>query len=212
MLVVTHSLEPGTIQRTKAKISTITISDAELRDLGGSIVFIRDAQHRGVTGFLWTPRYVVTTSSLVDHPGAEVVVTRRKGRAGERQDVGRAVVVDTRNRIAVIDMGKSLHDDALPDRRTEELSTFDKVFALVYADTNYISIREGRVLHVDVNLGEGRRIIAVDMAIALGMAGSPVFSKDGSLVGMVTGAKLDAQVGHVVPVREIEYSFEGLGG
>jgi S1-C subfamily serine protease len=212
VIIVTHLLEPGTIRKTKESISTITISDEELRTLGGSIVYVESLTGRGATGFLFSQRFIATTSHLAGTLGANVNVTRRKGQFDQHRDTGRVAAVDTTNRIAIVDMGKQLRDAPLPRIQREELHIFDKVFALVYAGANYVSVREGRVLSLDSDRDGGRRVIVIDMPISPGMAGSPVFDKNGQVVGMITGSQLDSQVTFITSVRQIEYSCEGLGG
>ena len=212
VLVVTRALEPGTIKKTKDDISAVTVSDQALRRLGGSIVFVRTPDGSGATGFIWKTRWVVTTSRLAGKVSSPVTVVRRKGLPDEHGDGGRVSVVDPTNLIALVDMKRVFDEVQLPAPHSEPPQVFDKVFALVYSDTTFLTLREGRILSLAADRGNGRRVIVADFPVTIGMAGAPVFSKDGQMVGMVTGADLKMQITYIVPIRQIEYSFEQVGG
>ena len=207
----TYVFQPRAVQKAKESVSALTIPDERIREIITSTVVVQRGR-RGTTGYIVTPRYAVTASVIAEYAGDTVWVIRGAGGLAERVDTAVVAYLDGRSGVAIIDLGRELRDDLVLDARRGEVRVLDKIFAAGYAHGRFVAVREGRVADDDTRDQEGRRVIAVDLPIEPGMAGSPVFDKDANVIGMALTKYEGSYVGYVVPQQWIEYLLEELRG
>lgn len=208
-LVVALVQRPWTIHDTKESISAITIPDEQLKRLARGVLRL-ETTTSVASGFLIEQRYLVTTDILIAKGNHRARVYRRFGSPDSASVELQPAIRDSVSGIAVFDFG-------VADPRATQLElrgdldekTFDRIFALGFVGGKVLSVREGRIVadrvdnprfyHPDLaNFHVPVGTLVADMQIPRGMAGAPVFLKDGSLIGFVYLA-FDTGIALVIP-------------
>lgn len=176
-----------------------------------SAVFCLSASAQGAT--------VRCSGFAVDHKG--LIVTTAHGLEGIRQMTvwsgngekyaGKIVKRDPSRDLTLIKVAKRLDAVVPVNRLRQTLKTGDTVFSLVCSESNGHSVRTGVVDEPPVVVNK-QPLWQVDLSVAPGDSGSPVFDTEGMLAGVTKGRfRGDGSRGFVIPANTLR-KFLGSGG
>ena len=194
-IVIAIVQRPGTVQETKESISVITISDQKLLELSRSAIRVQTSRGTA-TGALLEQRYVVTSSALLARPDEDITLFRRFGEPDASTFQAKATLVDSTLGILVIDLGRADERAArLEVPATIDRKNFNRIFSLGFLGGKALTVREGRIVADRMNRPQDYGIpagmavpegtIIADLDTPQGMAGAPVFLKDGTFMGLI---------------------------
>jgi S1-C subfamily serine protease len=193
IMVFEWVFKPNTINETKNSISTITISDELIRKKTESIVFIKNIKNQIGTGFKVYPNLIITSTNIVKNTDSVYFYNDFNQNPNKLQIVNRDITYNT----AVMKVDGQFAKNSAIEIKPTSTKELDKIFVIGIGLDKYKLIREGRIINSTTTE------ITADIAIIPGMTGAPAFSKDGELIGMVLSANIGAQIGIIVPVRQL---------
>lgn len=220
LLIFQFILKPSTVNQakneTKREISTITISDSLIREkYNDSVVLVKNTKNAISTGFLLYPSFILTTTNILKNEVSDSILIIRdiNKPSGPFKKKYRISVIDTINKIALINTDTEFLKENTLELKSLNVERWDKIFAIGFTAWEELSVvREGRIITNDYELENGiTKIFMGDIGIVPGMTGSPVFNKDGILIGMIRDAHIQWEIAYIVPIRKIQYLIEEIG-
>jgi V8-like Glu-specific endopeptidase len=205
-------VKPGLIDTTKETISAVGISEETMRHKNRSIVMIENDQNELATGFFVSPSLIVTAERIARDSGSVRVIRDIQGGS---PDTIRCNVKDhnAQYNYAIIDFGHRTDPTLALEIKNKAPENLDKVFTIGYAIERYWMVRDGRIIQSNYyDETTGIILYSADIGVLPGMTGSPVFDKNGKVIGMVSKSILNADIAFVIPILKIQQSVEKLGG
>ncbi len=151
------------------------------------------------SGFVLPDGVVVTNRHVIEQP-REVTINTWDGRSLPVSVTGVAADSD----LALLRLAQEA-DLPVAELRADPVSTGAEVLVVGYPGGGPAEVAEGRILgSVDGTvLGEPAEVLRVEVDVAQGSSGGPVFDDDGRVVGVVFAIEVDAGVALAVPVETL---------
>ncbi|MFI6503751.1 trypsin-like peptidase domain-containing protein [Nonomuraea typhae] len=202
LIVLATALPPGTGARPVHQATQIALKRSIVVKLTGETTACGDGTVTG-TGFAYAPERVMTVAHLVAGVGRPMTVT---GPDGARYK-GRVVVFDPGRDVAVLRVpGFRPASPAFGPVESGErvtLAGYPKGKGLtITRGTAGRSIRaQGPDIYREREVG--RRVLLVNLPVAPGVNGGPLFGPDGTVAGMVFASDTRGRAGFALPVTEL---------
>ena len=151
------------------------------------------------SGFVLPGGVVVTNRHVIEQP-REVTINTWDGRSLPVSVAG----VATDSDLALLQLGEDT-DLPVAELRTDPVAADAEVLVVGYPGGGPAEVAEGRVLGLvdGTVLGEPAEVLRIEVEVAQGSSGGPVFDSSGRVVGVIFAIEVDAGVALAVPVATL---------